>query len=73
MPAQSGSSTVLERMHRGYSREAYLSLIERARQIVGSSNNVRDPLMNRGQSVVEGTKKLYWLPTYVLIMYYSPF
>ena len=56
MPAQSGSSTVLERMHRGYSREAYLSLIERARQIVGSSNNVRDPLMNRGQSVVEGTK-----------------
>eukprot|EP00985_Skeletonema_marinoi_P006347 scaffold2745_cov66-Skeletonema_marinoi.AAC.1 len=28
MPAQSGSTTVLERMRRGYSREAYLELID---------------------------------------------
>lgn len=36
MPAQSGSTTVLERMHRGYSREAYYSLIDRAREIIAS-------------------------------------
>ena len=34
MPAQHGSSTVLERMLRGYSREAYLSLVQRAREIL---------------------------------------
>ena len=34
MPAQHGSSTVLERMIRGYSREAYLSLVQRAREIL---------------------------------------
>lgn len=27
LPAQSGSSTVLDRMRRGYTREAYLSLV----------------------------------------------
>lgn len=31
LPAQSGSSTVLERMRRGYTREAYLSLAHRIR------------------------------------------
>ena len=36
MPAQSGSTTVLDRMHRGYSREAYYSLIDRARKIIAS-------------------------------------
>lgn len=34
VPVQSGSSAVLERMRRGYSREAYLDLITRAREIV---------------------------------------
>ena len=34
MPAQSGSSSALERMRRGYTREAYLELIERAREII---------------------------------------
>lgn len=34
MPAQSGSSTVLERMRRGYSREAYLELVERVRELL---------------------------------------
>lgn len=35
MPVQHGSSSVLKRMQRGYSREAYLSLVERARDIIG--------------------------------------
>jgi MiaB/RimO family radical SAM methylthiotransferase len=34
MPAQSGSTTVLQRMKRGYSREAYLKLIEDARSMI---------------------------------------
>ncbi len=34
LPAQSGSSSVLERMRRGYTREAYLQLIEHIRSIV---------------------------------------
>lgn len=38
MPVQHGSTSVLERMRRGYSREAYLGLIERARSIIGGSD-----------------------------------
>jgi tRNA-N(6)-(isopentenyl)adenosine-37 thiotransferase enzyme MiaB len=34
VPAQSGSSSVLERMRRGYTRNAYLDLIKRAREII---------------------------------------
>ena len=34
MPAQSGSTTALERMNRGYSREAYLNLIDKAKAII---------------------------------------
>ena len=34
LPAQSGSSSVLERMRRGYSREAYLDLATRARALL---------------------------------------
>ena len=34
MPAQSGSTTVLERMRRGYSREAYLELIDDVRRLL---------------------------------------
>ena len=36
MPVQSGSSSVLERMRRGYSREAYLRLIEETRRVIPS-------------------------------------
>lgn len=34
MPAQSGSTTCLQRMKRGYTREAYLELIENARTMI---------------------------------------
>jgi len=34
MPAQSGSSTVLQRMRRGYTREAYLELIDDVRGLI---------------------------------------
>jgi len=34
MPAQSGSTSVLERMRRGYTREAYLELIDDARSAI---------------------------------------
>jgi MiaB/RimO family radical SAM methylthiotransferase len=35
IPAQHGSTAVLERMKRGYSREAFVSLVSRARHIIG--------------------------------------
>ena len=34
MPAQSGSTTVLSAMRRNYSREAYLKLIDKAREVI---------------------------------------
>eukprot|EP00605_Chrysophyceae_sp_TOSAG23-4_P002133 GSChrysophyteH1.ASY1.ANO1.2360.1 assembled CDS len=34
MPAQSGSTEVLKRMRRGYSRESYIELVERAREMI---------------------------------------
>lgn len=34
LPAQTGSTTVLERMRRGYTREAYLDLVEKIRRII---------------------------------------
>jgi tRNA A37 methylthiotransferase MiaB len=36
MPAQHGSTSVLDRMKRGYTREAYLHLIKTARKTIAS-------------------------------------
>ncbi|CAG4988255.1 unnamed protein product [Colias eurytheme] len=36
LPAQSGSSAVLQRMRRGYTRDAYLRLVERVRGVIPS-------------------------------------
>ena len=41
MPAQHGSSTVLERMGRGYTCAAYRALIERSREIIGLGDPAR--------------------------------
>jgi Radical SAM superfamily len=38
LPAQSGSTTMLKRMKRGYSREAYLELIESVHDMIGHGN-----------------------------------
>ena len=34
MPAQSGSSTMLERMRRGYTRQAYDDLVQHVRDVI---------------------------------------
>ncbi|KAJ3358376.1 CDK5 regulatory subunit associated protein 1 [Allomyces javanicus] len=34
LPAQSGSTTMLQRMRRGYSRDAFLALVDRARTLI---------------------------------------
>src|SRR5699024_11585057 len=34
MPAQSGSDQVLERMRRGYTKQAYIGLVDRIRQAI---------------------------------------
>ena len=34
MPAQSGASTTLQRMRRGYTREAYDALVQHARNVI---------------------------------------
>lgn len=34
LPAQSGNSRILERMRRGYTREAYIDLVHHIRQII---------------------------------------
>lgn len=38
LPAQSGSTRILEKMRRGYTREAYLSLVDRIRTILPDSS-----------------------------------
>ena len=37
LPVQSGSTTVLQRMRRGYSRDAYIDLVDSMKRIIGSS------------------------------------
>uniref|UniRef100_A0A7S1YSZ5 Radical SAM core domain-containing protein n=1 Tax=Ditylum brightwellii TaxID=49249 RepID=A0A7S1YSZ5_9STRA len=42
LPAQSGSNTVLERMRRGYTREAYLTLVDDVKRIIGNEDDDDD-------------------------------
>jgi tRNA-2-methylthio-N6-dimethylallyladenosine synthase len=42
LPAQSGSTAVLRKMHRGYSRERYLRLVDRARAAVPDATLTTD-------------------------------
>ncbi|CAM6097562.1 unnamed protein product [Calypogeia fissa] len=42
LPAQSGSSKVLERMRRGYTREAYLALVKQIRSILPDASITSD-------------------------------
>lgn len=42
LPAQSGSTAVLERMRRGYTREAYLNLIEKVKKILPDASLTSD-------------------------------
>lgn len=49
LPAQSGSSAVLQRMRRGYSREAYLELVGRVREAVpGGERTVIGDMFDSG-------------------------
>ena len=45
IPAQSGSDSVLKRMNRGYTREIYMSLIERARKRMPDINIIGDMIV----------------------------
>ena len=51
LPAQSGSTRVLERMRRGYTREAYISLVERIRTILPDSSLSSDFIAGKHLSV----------------------
>ncbi|CAF4383187.1 unnamed protein product, partial [Adineta steineri] len=42
LPCQSGSTRILEIMRRGYSKEAYLSLVERIRSIMHNLNTKKN-------------------------------
>lgn len=46
MPAQSGSSAVLKAMRRGYTREAYLELVDHIRSIIPGTRLMMDYLNN---------------------------
>ncbi|GFY80338.1 methylthiotransferase [Actinidia rufa] len=48
LPAQTGSSTVLERMRRGYTREAYLDLVQKIRRIIPDVGLSSDFICERG-------------------------
>jgi tRNA-2-methylthio-N6-dimethylallyladenosine synthase len=54
LPVQSGSSTVLERMNRGYSREWYLDKIRRIRDILGEDCGISSDMISGFCSESEG-------------------
>lgn len=51
IPAQSGSTANLERMRRGYTREAYLTLVDRIRELVPGTTFQFSSLPALAQSV----------------------
>lgn len=46
LPVQSGSTSTLQRMRRGYSREAFLDLVNRARSIIGPDLTISTDLIS---------------------------
>lgn len=53
LPAQTGSSTVLERMRRGYTREAYLELVQKIRRIIPDVGLSSDFICGKGSYLVQ--------------------
>jgi tRNA A37 methylthiotransferase MiaB len=56
MPAQSGASSTLSRMRRGYTREAYDALVQHARNVIPGVALSTDIITGKC-----GTKMAHWL------------
>ena len=52
LPAQTGSTSVLERMRRGYTREAYLDLVQKIRRIIPDVGLSSDFICGKFQSTM---------------------
>jgi hypothetical protein len=74
MPAQSGNSRVLDIMRRGYTREAYLELIKRAREIIPSASGFHHTLILSLtillSSLTITTMKTYTITSFTIISYF---
>lgn len=68
LPAQTGSSTVLERMRRGYTREVYLDLVHKIRSIIpdmGISSDFICGMLSHSASFI--TTKILTLTTHRIV------
>jgi tRNA-2-methylthio-N6-dimethylallyladenosine synthase len=77
LPAQSGSTAVLERMHRGYSREQYLDLVQQIRETLPDATITTDLIVGfpgETESDYEATLSLIETVRYdaAFMFYYNP-